>query len=324
MNLNSTRGVSKRGILLIGFNRPTLFRERLNEIKSFDNQDTKIIISIDGPRENNPQDPISVATIVEEIKNTKFSADVEIWISDTNQGCDLHIYKAITKAFNICDYLAVIEDDIEVSSTSIAEMLNIAELQMENFKESPVIAMSGLFWKIPWIENSWRKSYFFSAWGYVLSKNFWELHTRRVEENPGIMDLGILESNEIWASMSTRRKFIWNERMGRKNYDYSIQRTLFEYQIPTIAPKYRMINNLGHGISSASHTRFRSPWYLRKSVEFGKASIQKNRQERIKNNKILIWLDSQTWAGDGLLSVRGRTSGVRTYLKRILRNIVNR
>jgi hypothetical protein len=76
-------------------------------------------------------------------------------------------------------------------------------------------------------------------------------------------------------------------------------------------------NNIGHGVSGASHTRFRTPWFLKYSVL--------GRNDRWKEKSLdsrwiiaaLKWLDSQTWAGDGLLSVRGRNVGVRTILKKI-------
>jgi hypothetical protein len=45
--------------------------------------------------------------------------------------------------------------------------------------------------------------------------------------------------------------------------------------------------------------------------------LEEKRLESKWKIAVLKWLDSQTWAGDGLLSVRGRNVGVRTILKKI-------
>lgn len=313
---------AKRGLLLIGFNRPSLFRDRLEALNSLANQDIKIFISIDGPREDNPNDFKARDRIRREIEKSALSQKAEIWISEKNKGCDLHIFQSISQALLSCDYLAVIEDDIEIPANVVLEMLNVAESLPSHLNLSPVIAMSGLSRRIPFTENHWRESHYFSAWGFVIPRKFWEIHTCRVEKNETFQDSLRLEDNWFWMKMSPRKKFIWSERMTRKNYDYAIQKTLFTYEIPTIAPTNRLINNVGHGIAGASHTRFKTPWYLRRNVHDLDKRHGISQPTTPKKINWLIWLDSQTWAGDGLLSVRGRTVGIRSTIRQLFRKFI--
>ena len=89
-------------------------------------------------------------------------------------------------------------------------------------------------------------------------------------------------------------------------------------QLNSIAPIFRISDNVGHGIPGAAHTRFRTPWFLRYPV-FGKNDhFRSNNLSTGVTGGLLKRIDSQTWAGDGLLSVRGRTRGIRTVLKEIL------
>lgn len=278
-------------------------------------------MSIDGPREDNPNDHTARDLIRREIEKSTLSQNAEIWISEKNKGCDLHIYQSISKALLSCDYLAVIEDDIDIPTSVVLEMLNMAESLPSHLRLSPVIAMSGLFRRIPFMETHWRESNYFSAWGFVIPRKFWEIHTRRVEQNENPQDSLGLEGKSFWMKMSPRKRFIWSERMKRNNYDYAIQKTLFTYEIPTIAPMSRLINNVGHGIAGASHTRFKTPWYLRRNVHYLGERRKESQPRPPKRIKSLIWLDSQTWAGDGLLSVRGRTVGVRSTIRQLFRKI---
>jgi hypothetical protein len=118
--------------------------------------------------------------------------------------------------------------------------------------------------------------------------------------------------------MSKRKKTIWLERISRSNYDYGIQRTMLMEQLNSIAPVFRISDNVGHGIAGAAHTRFRTPWFLRYPV-LGKNDYFHSKNLNISVIEALLkWIDTQTWAGDGLLSVRGRTRGIRTVLKEIL------
>jgi hypothetical protein len=304
--------------LLIGFNRPNLLRARLEELERFKDTNISIYISIDGPRTNNQNDILQISDIRKILNKNQIKVAFTSWFSSTNNGCDIHIHNSINKVLNTNDVVVVIEDDIVASFNAITELLSQAEREVSQGSISPVVMMSGISRKILFRENRWRKSNYFSAWGFALNSKFWALHTEclRIKDTHQI-ESKLLDSHQ-WQKLSKRKKEIWRERISRTNYDYAIQRTIFLEELQTIAPAFRISGNVGHGIPGAAHTRFRTPWYLRHSVIGVNDHFRLNSLRSGSFEKILKWIDSQTWAGDGLLSVRGRTWGIRTVLKEIL------
>lgn len=305
-------------VLLIGFNRPKLLRERLLEIMELSQAGIDIFVSIDGARQGNLEDEfvqVEIKSILEEYSRNK---QIQIWFSEVNTGCDKHIFDSISQVLSQKEYLVVIEDDVAITHLAVQKMLGRAEEIFTLGRLDPIIAMSGIFLKLAPFQNMWRLSNYFSAWGFAVNKNFWELHIRTLATNePSAVD-ELKSQSETWKKIALRKQKIWDERIERTNYDYLIQRTIFLRGINTVAPLFRLSDNVGHGISGAAHTRFRTPWFLKFST-FGKND--EIRKEQICSqwiNSLLTWVDSQTWAGDGLLSVRGRTTGIRTYLRRVV------
>ena len=308
----------KAGILLIGFNRPSFLQERLKVLEDTPNLNATIYVSIDGPRDGNPEDMLAINQIRQALEKSPLHNSITIWFSQSNRGCDLHIYDSINKALSVEDHLVVIEDDIAMSASAIVEILAKSELIVKSGLINPIVAMSGVSRKIPFLANQWRNSRYFSAWGFALNREFWMIHKKYSDIKDESKVIELLKESEYWAKLSKRRKGIWLERFSRPNYDYGIQRTIFFENLFTISPFSRVSDNLGHGVQGASHTRFRTPWFIKLSVAGRVESFAKKHNESRVLNSLIGWMDSQTWAGDGLLSVRGRTYGIRTILRGFL------
>jgi len=304
--------------LLIGFNRPLLIQERLNELAHLSDTDVTIYVSIDGPREGNTEDESAINQIKTNLVEFSATKSLVTWISPTNKGCDVHIFDSITKVLRENEYVVVIEDDIAISSSAILEIMAMSEETAENNRIMPIVAMSGISRRVNLLQNKWRYSRYFSAWGFALSKEFWNSHMQNMEIKDSFTVAEKLSNSERWLKLSNRKKRIWLERINRGNYDYAIQRTIFFDDLKTIAPLFRISDNLGHGSQGASHTRFKTPRFLRFSVLNRNDVFNRNLIQSDLLTAIFTWLDSQTWAGDGLLSVRGRTRGFRTFIKSIL------
>ena len=305
-------------VLLIGFNRPHLLQDRLLEIVKLSKAGVDIYVSIDGARQGNREDELAQTEIKSILNEYSRDNQIQIWISQSNKGCDKHIFDSISQVLSKKEFLVVIEDDVAITHLAAQKLLDRAEEIFTGGSLNPIIAMSGIFLKFVPFHNMWRLSNYFSAWGFAVNKNFWGLHLRTLAINdPNAID-ELKSQSETWKKTALRKQKIWDERIQRTNYDYLIQRTIFLRGINTIAPLFRISDNVGHGISGAAHTRFRTPWFLKFST-FGRNDEMKQEQicsQRI--NSLLTWTDSQTWAGDGLLSVRGRNTGIRTYLRRLV------
>jgi hypothetical protein len=304
--------------LLIGFNRPHLLQERLNEFASLLDTEVTTYVSIDGPRAGNTGDESAINQIKTYLAEFSATKSLVTWISSTNKGCDVHIFDSITKVLQENEYVIVIEDDIVISSSAIIEIMAMSEKIAKNNQINPIVAMSGISRRVNLLRNKWRYSKYFSAWGFAISKEFWNSHMQNMEIKDSFKVAEKLSNSEHWLKLSDRKKRIWSERINRGNYDYAIQRTIFFNDLKTMAPLFRISDNVGHGSQGASHTRFKTPRFLRFPVVYRNDNFNRNIIQSDLLTTVFTWLDSQTWAGDGFLSVRGRTRGFRTFIKGIL------
>ncbi len=310
----------KFGILIIGFNRPSFVIDRLKEIQKLSWAEVKIYVSLDFPRIGNSQDQENYEEIKESLGALNTNSSLQLLLENSNKGCDVHIPSAISKVFRECDGVLVIEDDISINVSEVENILQFAVMNYNEGETKPIVSMSGLAGDNLLRFNRWRKTSYFTAWGYFLFKDFWTLHKQISEcSEPNIQSL--LKRSTSWERLGRRKQNIWIERFSRGNYDYRIQRSLFVLDAKVYAPLFRVANNLGFEDSSAAHTRYPAPLFLRKMVN---SSERISKPKRIKNSlieSVLQWLDSNSWAGDGIISKRGRSVGVRSCLKDAIKRL---
>jgi len=102
-----------------------------------------------------------------------------------------------------------------------------------------------------------------------------------------------------------------------------MQMNLFHREQKVIYPYFRIIENVGFNDNRSTHTKGNKPkafWGLGFATETDLAP-------RISGSRLqnYFWkvIDSNVWAGDGILSTRGREIGVRTILKLLAKKIRN-
>ena len=214
----------------------------------------------------------------------------------------------------------VIEDDVMLCADAIKELIKRAKVNNRSGKFDPIISMSALprsFFR--WQTNHWRKSIYFSAWGYVIHREFWLKHQEiQIKSQNMEQILKLLQGSEIWNSLSKRKKEIWLERFLRGNYDYQIQKSMMILNRGSYAPIFRISDNEGHSNLQATHTKHKKPAYLKFKIACRNMKFDGEENEIRQRQRISRLLDSNTWAGDGMLSERGRVWGVRTTIKWIL------
>lgn len=306
------------GVLIIGFNRPDLISDRLREIEEYCPQDTEIRLSIDGARQRNEQDDLNQREIIQlaDEFSRSFGNRFSYKVQSNNLGCDAHISHAISEALNEFEAVVCLEDDIKISSKTINSLFDKYLVT-----KSPIIcAMASFKSNGNFIQktfrNYWRKSSYFSAWGYLISSDFWksfELATDRISINRK------LETSTYWRKLPKYKKDTWLGRFERGNIDYQIQLEAFSKNIEIILPVFRIIENIGLGDSRATHTYHRRP---KNMFGVGPSTIFPAEGSEIRSallNRIFNYVDSNTWAGDGFLTVRGRRAGFRTSLRRVFK-----
>lgn len=317
-----TNMTQKVALLLIGFNRLELLDKRLTELNDHRIGNLQLYVAIDGPRLGNSDDYEARKLILKKLEEEKRSSLFLISRED-NLGCDLHIPTAIDEVLGFHESVIVIEDDVSMSVDSILGIAKQLVLESNIGQPNVAIGMSSIT-KLPFVcRNRWRKSKYFSAWGFGLNREFWNVHKQVLSQAGKSSQFDeIMKSSNSWKKLSKRKQKLWRERFQRGNYDYGIQQTLFAKDILTISPLLRVVSNEGHGDRLSTHTRFRKPLYLRARVSNLSHNFSgKALPSGFPYSSILDFLDSNTWAGDGLLSSRGRNLGFRSLLRILIERI---
>lgn len=307
------------GILLIGFNRPDLIADRLDELEKYSPPNIQIRLSIDGARHENRNDELGQSKIVERVNefSNKFGDRFKYTVQPSNLGCDAHIYHAISESLKEFEAVICIEDDIELASQTLSSLIDMYLIR----KPKIICAMSAFksngahSQKI--LRNYWRRGKYFSAWGYLVSADFWkefELITDSVSINKK------LETSVYWEQLPKYKRTTWLGRFERGNIDYQIQLEAFSKNIEIALPIYRIIENVGLGDLRATHTYHKRP---RNMFGLGPSTIFPKKDTEIRSsllNRIFTVVDSNTWAGDGFFTVRGRRIGLRTFLRKLFKS----
>lgn len=303
------------GILLIGYERLDFLQKNIEVVEKLQTANFSVFISVDGSK-------FSAGTndgFVQErdlLLRRSESFGSKVFLHNQNMGCDKHIPWAISRVLEDCDQIIVIEDDVRISSHGLLEMARVLSKNPASDNPVIVLGMSSLFSPLGFIHcNFWRTSRFFSAWGYGLNRAFWKIHELSNDEVSGKQVWhNFFEGSSYWKRLSKSKRALWVERFQRGNYDYRIQATMFRFNLRAVAPIFRIVDNVGHGLAGATHTRFKAPIYLRFTVSEKYLYFFRRIWSNLVLNRVLDFLDSNSWAGQGALTSRGRTLGIRGKL----------
>lgn len=305
-------------LLLIGFNRPEFTINHLNQIMGIKGVFDAIYLYVDGPRENCSSDFRNQEKIREHLLQIHNEIFILSQFRKENLGLSKNIKDAISTTLQKHEAVVVLEDDVEITIPALKSIKMQLEAVTEIRMPNPIIGMSGFTKKrliTGWINNKWRSSRYFSAWGYGLNKYFWAQHLKFHLDKS--LTHGQFMNKASLVESSKRKRKIWEERFNRGIYDYEIQETMFASGIKSFAPRFRIVGNIGHGPNS-THTSFATPRYLHGFLDDSAltVSLRFNSHNNLQQ-KALDFIDSKTFGGDSLASIRGRTNGIRSCLKSI-------
>ena len=306
-------------ILLIAYNRLDLVKERLLELASSDIAPQNVILSVDGSKDltatNFNNEYIAL------VRELNLSFYCKIVFRESNLGCSKHIITAVTEVLDEYENVIVIEDDVRIAVCFLRSMTDAIKMTTK-FEDIGTIGGFSNFHKnmhfpIFFKENYWRKTKYFSAWGWSTSREFWK-HFKSVSEIADLEDF--LSTSVFWQHLSTRKKRIWLARFHRGVWDFNVQLVLFKTNQWNLLPALRIIDNQGFSDKRSTHTKHKRPWNLF-GVGLYNASPRRIKLFKYSNPTNLFWnfVDSNLWAADGLLNARAREKGVRTIIRSILR-----
>lgn len=307
-------------VLLIGFNRPDFIAKRLNELEKSHTSPSKVIISIDGAKSTSASDS-HIVDFYEKVCRESL-LQPSIMFRKENLGCSRHVILAVSEVLSEYHEVVVFEDDIVIGERALCSILEGLEI-LKHEKDIGVVGAYSPFHRpiFPLVtHNRWRKSKFFSAWGWGTSSEFWSKFKPFSEIDD--LDSEIMNS-QIWAKMSKRKKRVWIERFRRGVWDYNVQFNLFCQSKLVLLPTMRLIDNEGFDSHRSTHTRHKRPWTM-----FGKGYSKESPRmlNRVGSKPFskYVWgfIDSNLWAGDGIFSTRARSAGIRTIIRKLVRAVL--
>ena len=281
-------------ILLIGYNRPDFFQDRLNEIKVLPIK--KLYISIDPI--NNEISP-EIKKLVNEFLGAEPNFQVSVNFESQNQGLTRHITSAISRVLEVDEAVIVVEDDISLSIHSY-NAFNAGHLMLKNMGLTGVVSgFSPLVQPVWFQKNIWRRTPYFSVWGWVATQQNWSNYSFDISK---ISISNELAKSRSWRKLSSFQKSVWLSRFKRAQtdplltWDIQMQYFSFQHDYVNFVPLFRVVENLGFNDSRAVHTKFKKPRWFRTSDPRNAITPVNGLRNSVDN--VGYVMDSMTLAGD--------------------------
>jgi hypothetical protein len=287
-------------LILVGYNRPDLIEARLNEISKL--PILKLYINIDfSSKEMTEKMENIISDFVEKHgRNIKIKSVFQ----NKNLGLNDHIIFSINNCLAKNENFILVEDDIKLSSNFYLNMVNGFNLQSRSQELGYIGAFSPLNLKtFPIKKNYWRKTIYFSCWGWGTNKNTWRLY----KENLGLVEINKeLSKSKSWESLNRWQKYLWLHRFRKiqmnpkMTWDIQFQYMSFVNDFYNIVPVNRIIDNEGYSDTRASHTIENKPFWFKNG--FADYQIESKVLPESFSKLFNRIVDSNTVAGDGRLT----------------------
>ena len=283
-------------ILLLGYNRPEFLAQRIQELRKI--APPLIYISIDG---SNDLTEIQINRQLSfNLKDWPIGSSIVLWRQSENLGLTLHVTSAIERVLKEHPNVIVVEDDISLSPSFYTNMIRGFRVLKENSVRGTVGAFSPI--KLPKkleILNRWRKTPYFSCWGWGVSREIWEKY--QVDLRKENIELSLSKS-KIWNGLSRTQRNVWMRRFEKivlyplDTWDVQVQYMSFKYDFVNIVPISRFIDNVGFSDIRSVHTKGQKPrWFM--SDGYSTSKIHTNSISRL-SRPLTKLIDSNTFAGD--------------------------
>lgn len=244
------------GILLVGYSRPDLLKNRIYEFAS--ENIVNLYISIDGGEASHTLEMEKFKGLTKQV--LKPIQNLQIYHEANNLGLVRHLTSRITQVLNEHKYIIVIEDDIKVSKSFFSNMLH--GLNYLNTRELKGVVSGWSPVAFPYAQNKWRNSKYVYIWGWATSREVWEgyeydLSRENIEKN--------LNNSLNWSKYSKFQKASWVSKFNKLKivplFTWDIQFIYHclknDYHI--IAPLFTMTGNQGFEDDRAIHTKGPKP-----------------------------------------------------------------
>ena len=233
-------------VLLIGFNRPDLIKQNLENLRQQKVQ--KLYITIDGPRNGRSDDVTNVEVVRSLVKGIDFCPEVYLKLREENVGAEVNVSEGITWVLEHEEYVIVLEDDVMAHQSFFRFMQEM----LERYKDDNRVAMvSGCnYTPIPLPNN---EDYCFCqsghTGGWATWKRVWKDFDLYEKVDKAFLSKGFLKDNSANVAIARRRRFVF-ARMRRNGAGNSTWDMMFSYyrvsrQMLSIVPRAHLTSNIG-------------------------------------------------------------------------------
>jgi hypothetical protein len=240
-------------ILILGFNRPDLFADLLDNLR--DLSPTNIYIAVDGPREGNKEDVTNVEETISSIELIDWSCNIKILKRNLNLGCGRAVSSAISWVMETESKVIILEDDIRPNK-SFFEFCSKALTHFEDDERIMTIGGHSLI-ELPNQTDKFRLSMYPEIWGWATWKRSWEQYEFSLQNLPKINFrklLSIYGGNFVLAFQCSM-----NFRKMRSHmidtWDYQLLYSSFFHNKFHVLPNMNLTKNVGFN-SQATHTKY--------------------------------------------------------------------
>lgn len=309
--------MSAIAVLVIGYNRADFLESRLFELNNLGLN--HVYVSIDC--NSNGQ----IDFDIDRIRKQKYPNFQWIYAKQPF-GIGKHVPHAVTSILKQFEGVVVIEDDCKISPRALVTVISLLEGGLE--KDVLSIGFHSSL-AMPWflkgfkIENCWRKSHFFSPWGWGTTREAWRHYSQELHEESIESDL----RNSIYWNSKQKisqdrwlRRFKLVSKFPNITWDYQMNYASFRSNKFHLIPIYRSVENVGFDSERATNTKEKRPfWYWGESADSSFSECGKCRGMLARLASII---DAFTWAGDLDLkrdAWRLLTGGLKKRIGRIFR-----
>lgn len=289
-------------ILLAGYNRPELIEMQLKALLEV--EVTNVFVSIDCDQQG------VINSEIRELSVGKYSCFSWVF-QEKKLGVGGHIPFMVTKLLSEFDNCVVIEDDVQIPNRVLISGINLLSTELP--KDCLTIGFFGalpynLFTRAIFGRNKWRKTEYFSAWGWATQREVWPKYSpildgTKIDEE--------LQRSSLWQKKDEKSKLRWKRRFKvvaespAFTWDFQMTYATYKHEFFHVLPIYRSADNVGFDDYRSTNTLSKRPrWY------FGE-SCCKDINKAIDTygfiHRILQILDKFTWSGDSTLILQFRT-----------------
>lgn len=233
-------------VLLIGFNRPDLIKQNLENLRQQSVQ--KLYITVDGPREGREDDQKNVEEVRQLVRQIDFCSEVHLKLRDENVGAEVNVSEGIAWVLENEEYVIVLEDDVMAHES----FFRFAQEMLIRYMDDERIAMvSGCnFTPVPFPND---EDYCFCqsghTWGWATWKRVWKDFNLYEEVDEKYMKSDFLRSVSANRAIARRRSWMFRgmKRRGAGNSTWDIMFSYFRTsrKLLSIVPKSHLTSNIG-------------------------------------------------------------------------------